>query len=155
MENENIKLLMGIMSLEETLESTKKGIYPMVVDGIDKIDPNFFFGDIDPTEISGKEGLESYYPSENGKRGHYMGDPFHNVSHILLSNGNEAPVVRTNFPSRFDEEEERLLPEIDEVTGEEIPLMSAVYTLSNGQTVSLKECIAQIEEMNPIGASKS
>lgn len=152
---EDVKLLMGMMSLEETLESTQKGIYPMVVDGIDKIDPNFFFGDVDPTEMNGKEGLASYYPSENGKRGYYTGDSFHNVKSILLSNGTEASVVRNTFPSRFDEEKNKIFPEIDQVTGEQIPLMSAVYTLSNGQTVSLEECIRQIEEMNPIGASKS
>lgn len=140
MKKENIKLLMGIRSLGEASELTKIDIYPMVVDGMD---PSLFSENVYPNKIEGEEWQSCYFPTSDPKRGYYFGNPLHNVTHVILSNGNEIPVVKTTPLAR-----------IDESTGKEMDEMDEIYTLANGLTVSLKECIAEIGEMNPARLSK-
>lgn len=147
-----MKLLMGIMPMDMALESTKNGVYPMVIDGID---PSILYGDLDPSRIIGKESLSSYNPLENGKRMGFFGTPIDNVTHIVTSNGTELPVIKTTPSVRLDEETLDPIIGIDETTGKEMVEMDTIYTLADGRAVSLSECIEQIEEMNPIGASKS
>lgn len=152
MKNEGIKLLMGMMPMDEALESTKNGVYPMVIDGVD---PSILYGDLDPSKIIGKESLASYNLSENGKRMVFLGTPIDNVTHIVTSNGTELSVIKTTPSARLDEETLEPIIGIDETTGKEMLEMDSIYTLADGRAFSLMECIEQIEEMNPIGASKS
>ena len=151
MKEENVKLLMGMMTLGEASESTKQGVYPMVIDGMD---PSVLYGITNPSKINGKEWLSSYFPSENDKRLHYFGSPLNKVTHIVSANGAEVPVVKTTPSARLDEETNDVVIGIDDLTGDEIPEMDSIYTLESGQTVSLRECIEQIEEMYPVRLPK-
>lgn len=133
-----IKLYMGMKPLEAAKQSIEAEVYPMVIDGLDQLDPKLFSGDVDPDAIIGYEYLSGYALSEETGRGHYVPTQ-HEASVIVMASGDEVPVMGITSSRRE----------------EGIPAFDTIYMLPNGQSLSLQECIEQIEEINKTPSLKN